>query len=234
MYCAHMGELSETDLEELECNLADFHNAKDVFRRTKVLDMDEMFDTIPKLHVLSHYVHSIRELGTTDGYNTEATERLHIDFVKEGWRASNKVNPLEQMARYLQRKESWAIMRAYLCKIGWLPATCESSDDPIIEVEDDGQDDEECDVVSKVGGEKGEGDSDSNGDGGGDGNSDGERGNAIVPEVMQTWRPAPTIKIAKRPPLGKKPGTYLIEKHGATDLIPAVTHILTQLHPDDS
>lgn len=231
MHRAHMGKLSDTDLEELERDLADFHDAKDVFGRTGVLDTDEMFDGIPKLHMISHYAHSICELGTTDGYNTEASERLHIDFVKEGWRASNKVNPLEQMARYIQRKESWAIMKAYLREIGQLPATCESSDDSIIEAEDNGQDDGECEVVAGTGG----GDRDGNGNGnggrngggnGGNGDNNGERGNAIGPGVVQTWHPAPTINIAKRPPLGKKPGTYLIEKHGATDLIPATIRFL--------
>ncbi|KAF8598292.1 hypothetical protein BDV93DRAFT_419655, partial [Ceratobasidium sp. AG-I] len=106
IYRAHQPELSDNDLDNLERDLAGFHAVRDVFRRTGALDTQEMFDGIPKLHMLSHYSNAIRELGTTDGYNTEATERLHIDFVKEGWRASNKVNPTEQMARYLQRKES--------------------------------------------------------------------------------------------------------------------------------
>jgi hypothetical protein len=37
-----------------------------------------------------HYVTCIRALGLADGYNTESPERLHIDFAKEAYRASNK------------------------------------------------------------------------------------------------------------------------------------------------
>ncbi|KAF9072136.1 hypothetical protein BDP27DRAFT_1218026 [Rhodocollybia butyracea] len=43
---------------------------------------------IPKFHSLLHYVNSIKWLGTTDNYNTEAFERFHIDMAKEAWDAS--------------------------------------------------------------------------------------------------------------------------------------------------
>ncbi|KAL0954395.1 hypothetical protein HGRIS_003379 [Hohenbuehelia grisea] len=38
----------------------------------------------PKLHSLVHYIPLIRLFGTTDNYNTEMFERLHIDFAKQG------------------------------------------------------------------------------------------------------------------------------------------------------
>jgi hypothetical protein len=47
---------------------------------------------IPKFHSLDHYIQSIKLLGTTDNYNMEAFEHLHIDFAKEGWWASNTHN----------------------------------------------------------------------------------------------------------------------------------------------
>ncbi|KAJ6449730.1 hypothetical protein C8R45DRAFT_1057264 [Mycena sanguinolenta] len=40
---------------------------------------------IPKFHSLLHYVESIEYFGTTDNYNTEMFEWLHIDFAKNGW-----------------------------------------------------------------------------------------------------------------------------------------------------
>ena len=40
---------------------------------------------IPKFHSLLHYIASIENLGTTDNYNTEMFEHLHIDFAKHGW-----------------------------------------------------------------------------------------------------------------------------------------------------
>ena len=60
---------------------------------------------IPKFHSLLHYSDSIRWLGTTDNYNTKTFERLHIDFTKEGWRASNKRDFFPQMAQWLSRQE---------------------------------------------------------------------------------------------------------------------------------
>ncbi|KAJ3722652.1 hypothetical protein C8R42DRAFT_696108 [Lentinula raphanica] len=54
---------------------------------------------IPKFHSLLHYIDSIRWIGTTDNSNTEGFERLHIDFAKEGWRASNKRDVFPQMEK---------------------------------------------------------------------------------------------------------------------------------------
>jgi hypothetical protein len=50
----------------------------------------------------------------TDGYNTESPERLHIDCAKEGYRASNRRDYLEQMAIWLQRREAMWKREAYL------------------------------------------------------------------------------------------------------------------------
>ncbi|KAJ3754466.1 hypothetical protein EV360DRAFT_86807 [Lentinula raphanica] len=60
---------------------------------------------IPKFHSLLHYVDSIKWLGTTDNYNTEAFERLHIDLTKEGWHASNKRDYFPQMLSFISRQE---------------------------------------------------------------------------------------------------------------------------------
>jgi hypothetical protein len=65
---------------------------------------------LPKLHSAGHYDPSIRLFGTTDNYNTEQTERLHIEFAKEAYRASNKKDYHEQMIYWLQRRETmWEI-----------------------------------------------------------------------------------------------------------------------------
>ena len=60
---------------------------------------------LPKLHNIEHYAYFIRQFGTTDGYNTEYTERLHIEFVKDAWRASNHKEALLQMMQWLSRRE---------------------------------------------------------------------------------------------------------------------------------
>lgn len=69
---------------------------------------------IPKFHKIRHYVDGIKLLGTTDGYNTELSERLHIDFAKEGYRASNRKNYIEQMLIWLRRQEMVDTFTAYL------------------------------------------------------------------------------------------------------------------------
>jgi hypothetical protein len=68
----------------------------------------------PKLHKIQHYVDAIYSLGSADGYNTELPERLHIDFAKLAYLASNKRDFLEQMAIWLQRQEAIFLRSAYL------------------------------------------------------------------------------------------------------------------------
>ncbi len=60
---------------------------------------------IPKLHSLSHYMSSIRLFGTTDNYNTEQSERLHIDFAKNAYCASNHKDEYPQMTLWLEHRE---------------------------------------------------------------------------------------------------------------------------------
>jgi hypothetical protein len=69
---------------------------------------------IPKFHAMLHYVESIRLFGTTDNYNTETFERLHIDFTKEGWRASNRRDEFPQMIRWLSRQEKIAAFHRHV------------------------------------------------------------------------------------------------------------------------
>ncbi|KAF8904906.1 hypothetical protein CPB85DRAFT_1416217 [Mucidula mucida] len=88
-------------LKELEACLAEFHNNKHVFLD---LGIRENFD-IPKLHFLNHYVRAIKLYGTADNYNTEATERLHIDFAKDAYRATNRKDEFKQMTKWLERRE---------------------------------------------------------------------------------------------------------------------------------
>jgi len=64
--------------------------------------------SIPKFHSLLHYIESIELFGTTDNYNTEMFERLHIDFAKHGWRATNQRDEFPQMIRWLSRQEKVA------------------------------------------------------------------------------------------------------------------------------
>ncbi|KAG2073057.1 hypothetical protein BDR04DRAFT_1116583 [Suillus decipiens] len=88
----------------LESALAVFHANKDILQE---LEVREHFN-IPKLHQISHFVQSITLFGSTDGFNTELPERLHIDFAKNAYCASNKCNYEEQIALWFQCQEASA------------------------------------------------------------------------------------------------------------------------------
>jgi hypothetical protein len=81
-------------LAALESCLKTFHEHKDILIKAEI----RPHFNIPKLHAILHYLNAIRALGSTDGYNSESPERLHIDFAKEGYRASNRRDYIEQMA----------------------------------------------------------------------------------------------------------------------------------------
>ena len=100
----YLSQYSMHDMETLGYltdALNNFHKNKDYFIKVGIHpDLN-----IPKLHSLSHYVESIELFGTTDNYNTEMFERLHIDFAKLGWRSSNQRDEFPQMIRWLSRQE---------------------------------------------------------------------------------------------------------------------------------
>ncbi|KAG1841961.1 hypothetical protein F4604DRAFT_1597759 [Suillus subluteus] len=109
-YYAQLQIHTTETLEALQTTLDVFHANKDIL---KELAIRKHFN-IPKLHQLTHYVQSIMLLGTADGFNTELPERLHIDFAKEAYRATNKRDYEEQMTLWLQCQEAVFLLVAYL------------------------------------------------------------------------------------------------------------------------
>lgn len=87
-----------------------FHCYKEIFVEKGIRDNFN----IAKIHSMLHYIEKIRCLGTTDGFNTETTERLHIDLAKEAYRASNKRDYHAQMTKYLSRLEALDKFTEYL------------------------------------------------------------------------------------------------------------------------
>ncbi|KAG9112449.1 hypothetical protein FRC07_007900, partial [Ceratobasidium sp. 392] len=118
MYLAHLLALTDSKLDSMERCLRTFHQNKSVFRPLGALQTREAFHGIPKIHMIQHYVGLIQMLGTPDGYNTETLEWLHIDFAKMGYKASNRVNAIKQLAMYIQRLEALAMHEEYLDEIG--------------------------------------------------------------------------------------------------------------------
>ncbi|KAI0683644.1 hypothetical protein BC835DRAFT_1409355 [Cytidiella melzeri] len=110
IHYAHFETQNEDSLSRLEASWRAFHDTKSVFLE---LGVRQHFN-IAKLHSMSHYVRSIWLLGTADGYNTENPERLHIDFAKIAYRASNKKDYIKQMTKWLERQDSMQRFQAYL------------------------------------------------------------------------------------------------------------------------
>lgn len=101
LYLAQYPVHTDATLNSLDQSLAEFHANKHVFQ---TLEIRNNFN-LPKLHFLVHYVRSIKLFGTTDNYNTESTERLHIDYAKDAYRATNHKDEFGQMTKWLERQE---------------------------------------------------------------------------------------------------------------------------------
>ncbi|KAG1811777.1 uncharacterized protein BJ212DRAFT_1483507 [Suillus subaureus] len=109
-YYAQLQIQTTESLKALQTALTVFHANKDIL---KELAVREHFN-IPKLHQLTHYVSSITLFGAADSFNTELPKRLHIDFTKDSYHASNKRDYEEQMALWLQRQEAVFLHSTYL------------------------------------------------------------------------------------------------------------------------
>jgi hypothetical protein len=120
IYYAQYQRHTDITLARMQDALDSFHSHKDVFIE---LRPNEAFN-IPKLHSMLHYIDSIRSLGSADGYNTESPERLHIDYAKRAYRASNRRDYVVQMTKWLQRQEAVDRHSAYL---DWVSTTQSNS-----------------------------------------------------------------------------------------------------------
>ncbi|KAJ6533473.1 hypothetical protein B0H19DRAFT_1213945 [Mycena capillaripes] len=101
LYLAQYPTQSSETIPQLHDALETFHNNKQIF-----IDLGIRADfNFPKLHNLRHYPLIIKLFGSTDNYNTEYTERLHIDLAKDAYRATNRKDEYTQMTLWLERKE---------------------------------------------------------------------------------------------------------------------------------
>ena len=112
LYLTQLPSHTSDTLRRLEDSLAKFHANKSIFVD---LGIREHFH-IPKIHSLIHYSTSITLFGTTDNYNTEQTEHLHIDLAKDAYRATNRKNEYPQMTTWLERRKK---VQQHLAVIKW-------------------------------------------------------------------------------------------------------------------
>lgn len=124
LYLAQYPTHTSLTLVSLDNSLQKFHENKHIF---STLGIRENFN-LPKLHSLVHYVHAIKLFGTTDNYNTESTERLHIDFAKDAYQATNRKDEFSQMTKWLERKEKIAHHANYAA---WREAHQDSLNTPV-------------------------------------------------------------------------------------------------------
>lgn len=100
-YISQYDSHSEETLIYLNDALELLHREKGVF-----IDIQARKDwKIPKLHSMLHYIPSIRLFGSTGNYDTGMFERLHIDYAKQAFQATNRREERPQMLRWLDRQE---------------------------------------------------------------------------------------------------------------------------------
>jgi hypothetical protein len=97
---------TDATLAQLEDALQRFHAEKQVFIDLKGHELPHF--NLNKLHTLMHYAEAIRLHGSLNGYNTEWSEWLHIEFAKKGYQASNHINYTSQMTLWMRHQEAVA------------------------------------------------------------------------------------------------------------------------------
>jgi hypothetical protein len=126
LYLAQYPLHSSDTLTLLEDALIRFDENKQIF-----IDLGiQTHFNITKFHFFRrHYIDAIKLYGTTDNYNTEYTERLHIDLVKDAYRATNRKDEYMQMTLWLEWREkifrhetfiAWRLSGS-LAAAEWLP-----------------------------------------------------------------------------------------------------------------
>jgi hypothetical protein len=120
IYLAQYGTHNNITLGYMEDALQAWETNRSFFIQTGIC---EDFN-IPKFHSLLHYMESIKLFGTTDNYNTEMFEWLHIDFAKHGWHASNFHDEFPQMISWLSRQ---TVRTRGNSAVFWSPVTSTSA-----------------------------------------------------------------------------------------------------------
>lgn len=112
IYYSSLHSHTTRTLQSLQDALDRFHLHKDIFIELGARQQPHF--NIPKFHMMEHYVSLIKLFGSADGFNTEAPERLHIDYAKDAYRSSNKKDYVAQMVVWLRRQESVDRFSMYL------------------------------------------------------------------------------------------------------------------------
>lgn len=101
VYLARYPVHTTETLDQLDEALCTFNENRQIF-----IDLEIRLDfNFPKGHFMGHYRELIERYGTADNFNTEYTERLHIDLAKDAYRSTNTKDEYPQMTTWLDRRE---------------------------------------------------------------------------------------------------------------------------------
>ena len=129
IYLASLQSHTTQTLALLTSTLDTFHANKQVFIKLEACTQDHF--GVPKVHSMEHYVEMIVLYGSADGYNTESPERLHINYAKDTYAATNKKDYVKQMTTWLSQQEAIDWFSSYL---NWcIPPTPIPDPDPDID-----------------------------------------------------------------------------------------------------
>lgn len=203
IYYASLHSHTANTLAGLQQALDDFHANKDIFIELEARNPGHF--NIPKIHSMEHYYTLIRWFGSADGYNTESPKRLHIDYAKDAYQATNKKDYAYQMTVWLERQEAVDHFQAYLdwCRCGALSTnrttpTTASLDH--VELPDP------------------------------DNASDSEEQAIIVEQTSNNSGPSLSYKVAKSHPRTLRciPASTIVANHNASQFLEAVQAFLRQ------
>ncbi|KAF8274206.1 hypothetical protein EI94DRAFT_1696142 [Lactarius quietus] len=124
LYLTQLPSHTSDTLLWLEDSLVHIHDSKDVFVDPGVRDDFNFL----KIHSLLHYSSSITLFGTTNNYNSEQTECLHIDYTKFTFCATNQKAEKPQTTVWNEHREK--IEQHALFVKWWQQAQQESNPNP--------------------------------------------------------------------------------------------------------
>ncbi|KAI5984843.1 hypothetical protein EDD15DRAFT_2390291 [Pisolithus albus] len=201
IYLAQYQSHTDRTLVALQQALDSFHVVKDIFID---LGCREHFN-VPKIHSLWHYVETIRSLGSLDGLNMETSERLHIDFAKKAYSASNRRDYLVQMTRWLQCQEAIIWFSSYLT---WRLGNIQPEPQPA----DDCDRSDESDVPPE--------------------HPDALLNCTTLARPTKSFPAGLTYRISQRPQFLRRTVQYLQQKHGAVHFVHALQDFLCSTQTD--
>ncbi|KAG1724981.1 hypothetical protein EDB19DRAFT_1897836 [Suillus lakei] len=203
IYYAQYQSHTDTTLAQMQDTLDEFHANKPIFVE---LGLRQHFN-IPKVHSMCHYVQSIRSLGSADGFNSESPKRLHIDYAKDAYQASSKVDYIAQMTHWLELQEAVFRHSVYL---DWV--TSQSQDVLDLNALDD--DDDNADKQDLA---------------------DSDTTDLSFSQFIQSHpRTSHGYRVAKSCPFLNISVSHLQSAFGAIDFMPALQTFLTRHFPHSS